>query len=207
MTRVKICGLARVEDAEWALELGADALGFIFEPSSPRYVGRQDWVKDFVRHAGPYAATVGVYGPLPAFLADPCDLLQFAEGCYLAPDRKVVRAVRLKADDAEQAERAVRSALKGCERPTAVLLDAYEAGAYGGTGKRVDWELASEMVRRLDLPVVLAGGLTPDNVAEAVRAVRPYAVDVSSGTEASPGVKDPIKVRDFIAAARSATGR
>jgi phosphoribosylanthranilate isomerase len=84
-----------------------------------------------------------------------------------------------------------------------VLLDAFSTKAYGGTGEKVEWELAAEIVRLSKLPVMLAGGLTADNVAEAIRVVRPYAVDVSSGVEEKPGIKDPAKVRDFIRAVRS----
>jgi phosphoribosylanthranilate isomerase len=83
-----------------------------------------------------------------------------------------------------------------------VLLDSFSEDSFGGTGHKVDWELAAEIVRRSKIPVMLAGGLTPDNVAEAVRLVQPFAVDVSSGVEEKPGLKDPVKVRDFIHAAK-----
>lgn len=85
-----------------------------------------------------------------------------------------------------------------------MVLDAFSADGYGGTGKLVDWNDAALLVRRIKAPVILAGGLTPDNVAEAIRAVRPYAVDVSSGVERAPGEKDPVKVRDFVQAVRQA---
>jgi phosphoribosylanthranilate isomerase len=88
--------------------------------------------------------------------------------------------------------------------PAAILLDAYSENEYGGTGKRVDWELAATIVEKHGWPVILAGGLTPDNVAEAIRIVRPYAVDVSSGIESSPGIKDHGKMKAFVEAVRSA---
>lgn len=197
MTRVKICGLARVQDAELAFELGADALGFVFEPSSPRsVVGNRD-VLTLPRKFGPYCACVAVFGPFRILPHEDFRAVQASEGDP-AEGVQLIRTVplRAKAD--------FHPALRAGSRADALLIDASVEGMHGGTGQKVDWHLAAEFVNYAPKPVILAGGLTPENVAEAVRVVRPYAVDVSSGIESSPGVKDPIKVRDFIHAARGA---
>ncbi len=194
-TRVKICGLTRQEDAEWALECGADALGFVFQPESKRYVVGTEGV-DVPARLGPFALCVAVLGVVPANLklgAGFSAAQGEGAGSASAPHR--IEAIRL--GGGRPVERVPTGA-------TALLLDAYDPNAYGGTGKTVDWSLAAELVASSPLPVILAGGLTPDNVAEAIRIVRPYAVDVCSGVEASYGVKDKSKVRDFIQSAKTA---
>ena len=196
MTRVKICGITRFEDAMLAVELGADALGFIFEPSSPRYLRE---VPEWVRSVPPYVAKVAVYGKLP--LEFPPLGFHTVQGlgwteAHRNSDYARVGVVRL---GSSQYEDEMRAALQHCH---AAVLDTFSPSAFGGTGQKVDWELAGEIVREVPKPVILAGGLTPDNVADAVAAVRPYAVDVSSGIESEPGLKDPVMLRDFIAAAR-----
>ncbi len=162
------------------------------EPTSPRYVGANKDVMDCIRSLGPYVSTFAVYGrlaaPYPA-----ASLLQFVDGESSLPH---VRAIRMR-DSAVMAYEAG-------ENCRALLLDAYDPNAYGGTGQVVDWIAARSFVLNSPIPVILAGGLTPENVAAAIVAVGPYGVDVSSGVESEPGIKDPIKVRDFIQAARTA---
>ncbi len=191
VTRVKICGITRPADGDKALELGADALGFVMEPTSPRYVGANIEIMDYIRSLGPYVTTFAVYGhvaePFPAV-----SLVQHVEGVCNHPH---VLALRMRAGEVLTYE-----AADFCR---ALLLDAFDPHVYGGTGNTVDWLAARAFVQSSPLPVILAGGLNPDNVGSAIRAVRPYGVDVSSGVEASPGIKDPSKMHDFIVAAKS----
>ena len=199
MTWVKICGLRRQEDAELARELGADALGFIFEPTSPRYVGEADWKPDWIE--GVDAEPVAVYGPAPTVYPDKLfKTIQASD--WSKAGRLEGRAKQLVAriGPVDTADRVLRY-LSGVDR---LVLDAYDSKDFGGTGKKVDWDLAAEIAERSPVPVVLAGGLTPENVAEAIQRVKPFGVDVSSGIEKEPGVKDPERLRAFIEAAKGA---
>lgn len=202
MIRVKICGITHVEDALQACACGADALGLVFYPQSPRYVTPEQ-ARAIIRALPPLVTTVGLFvNEEPQRirqLAEDCglDVIQLhgdegASACDYAP-RRSIKALRVK--DA--------ASLAGHEefRTSALLLDAWVAGAYGGTGECFNWELAAGIARQR--PVILAGGLTPDNVAAAVKAVRPYGVDVSSGVESAPGRKDSAKVAAFIRNAKS----
>lgn len=195
VTRVKICGITRFDDAIAALESGAHAIGFVFDPASPRFVG--DDADLLEKCCGlPWISKVAVFGELPPRIPESarlCDTLQWVAG--ERPDGLSVgiRAVRLR----EGAD------LDPCDDADAVLLDAYHASKFGGTGEQVDWQKASQIVAAESRPVILAGGLEPSNVADAVRAVRPFGVDVSSGVEASPGVKDPKLVRAFCRAVQA----
>lgn len=200
MTRVKICGLTRMEDVEACIEAGADALGFVFEPASPRCIAdRQDLV-DGLRRLAPFRPRlVAVYGVCRDTPPNPFGLVQAAR-FEADPPRQRILAVRpepylnwMQLED--EVERV---------RPAGVLVDAYDPAQYGGTGRSVDLGFADEVRRRLGLPLILAGGLRPETVAEAVRACRPYAVDVSSGVEIEPGVKDHGAVRELVRAAREA---
>ena len=207
MVRVKICGLTRPEDAEAALDLGADALGYVFEPASPRYLPRER--RGFIAGIAPFATCVAVYG-----IADPpelwgCNLVQAvdvrpAEG----ESPSVLKVMRPRTADPGVLEKELLDWERRHPRFTVrgVVLDAFDADAFGGTGRRIDAAFAEAFVRNSQRPVVLAGGLTPETVAAVVAAVRPYAVDVSSGVESSPGLKDRVKVRDFIQAAKQASG-
>lgn len=190
MTRVKICGITRPEDGDKALELGADALGFVMEPTSPRYVGANPEIMDYIRSLGPYVTTFAVYGrvaePFPAV-----SLIQYVEGACEFPH---VLALRMRAGDILTYEAST------CCR--ALLLDAFDPTAYGGTGTTVDWPAARAFVQSTPLPVILAGGLNAENVGQAIITVRPYGVDVSTGVESTPGIKDHVKLRDFIQAAK-----
>lgn len=203
--RVKICGLTNLADALGAVEAGADALGFIFHPPSPRYL-QPAVARDIVRRLPPFVARVGVFVDVDADRARDVarevglDTLQFhgketAEYCAGFAGYRVVKAFRVEGP-------AALARLRGYDDHT-WLLDSYVPGVLGGTGQTFNWDLACEAVR-LGGRVILAGGLVPENVARAVAAVRPYAVDVSSGVESAPGRKDPVRMREFVAAARGA---
>lgn len=195
VTRVKICGLTNPEDANWAAECGADALGFVFEPSSPRFVSNQEWIHREVL-SGPFITKVAVYGHVACTEFDGFDVVQAISGTI---DSSLIRARRILAVPVTANPLAIHNLL-GFD---ALLLDAILEGEMGGTGRKVDWHAAARLVDECPIPVILAGGLTPENVSEAIRAVRPYGVDVSSGVESFPGKKDPSKIQAFIQAAKS----
>ena len=202
LTKVKICGITRMEDALAAAAAGADALGFMFYEASPRRVA-YEVAAGIIRELPPFLARVGVFVN-PSLdevrrAIEECriDTLQFhgeetPEFCAQFGLR-VIKAFRVR--DAESL-----SALPAYVGATC-LLDSFVPGQHGGTGATFNWELAAQTVQ-VGRRVLLAGGLTPENAAEAVRRVRPYGLDVSSGVEAKPGVKDAAKVRAFIAAAK-----
>lgn len=204
LTRVKICGITRAEDAHAAAGAGADALGFVFYPPSPRNVDA-GVARDIIRALPPFVTSVGLFvDPDPTDVKRvisiaPVDLLQFhgdetPQLCrsFGLPYIKVIR-VRPGVDLLEYARR--------FDDSRGLLLDAYVSGTQGGTGTRFDWTLIPE---NLPKPIVLSGGLDPDNVAEAIRQVRPAAVDVSSGVEAAKGIKDPRRILSFISGVRNA---
>lgn len=200
--RVKICGITRVEDALAAAAAGADAIGLVFYAKSPRAVDIEQ-AREILAALPPFVTTVGLCvdaerSELERILASvPLDLLQFhgdesVQQCE-AFGRPYIKALRVKAGDDIAAQVARYPSAQG------ILLDAYVEGVPGGTGEAFDWSLIPQALSK---PLILAGGLRPDNVAEAVSRVRPYAVDVSGGVEASKGVKDVEKVGAFIRAAR-----
>jgi phosphoribosylanthranilate isomerase len=207
--RVKICGITRREDAELAVELGAWAVGLIFHDPSPRRVELEVAAaigREFKREA----EVVGVFvnrdlGEV-AEVADACSLtmlqLHGDEGPVYCDELrrrtglKVMKAARVR-------DAASLQALDAFRHVDFHLADAHHPDFYGGTGETFDWELLRS--RRSKVPLVLSGGLTPDNVHDAIVAVHPFAVDTASGTEASPGVKDPAKVEAFIRAAELVT--
>jgi phosphoribosylanthranilate isomerase len=193
---VKICGLTTLGDAELALSLGADALGFVLEPTSPRYLTLED--RQFVSRLGPMAQTFAVFGPAPAELPDlgVFSAIQISSGQAAWSGRKL-SAVRLKSDDT------VESVLDRLAGLPWAHLEPYTERGYGGTGTPLDWGLAAEVVAAAQIPIVVAGGLNPTNVSQVIRQVRPYGVDVSSGVEARLRAKDPEKLRAFIEAAKS----
>lgn len=201
-TRVKICGITRLEDAQFAVELGAAALGFNFYPPSPRYVAPTA-ASEIIRRLPPFVTAVGVFadesdaGRVAAFAREAgvvavqlhAPVFPFPEpGASPLDGFRVIRAVAI--GDNFQPEQ-----LK-LFRAHAYLLDAYDPTLHGGTGKTFNWALARE-AKRFG-PIILAGGLTPENVAQAIREVRPFAVDVASGVESSLGVKDHLKLRVFF---------
>jgi len=201
-TRVKICGIRDPAHARVAAEAGADAIGFVFYGPSPRYV-QADEAAPIAARLPPYVSAVGLFvdaseAEVRAVLERvPLDLLQFqgdepADFCARF-GKPFVRAVRM-AKGTDLLEYATRfSAAK------ALLLDAHAPGIPGGTGRMFDW---SDIPPGLRIPLILSGGLTPENVGRAVREVRPWAVDVSSGVESSRGVKDPRKIVEFIRSVR-----
>ncbi|MBI5386796.1 MAG: phosphoribosylanthranilate isomerase [Verrucomicrobia bacterium] len=204
--RVKICGITSRDDAMRAVEAGADALGFMFYAPSPRAVSARV-AADIVRALPPLIAKVGVFVNSPAdevrraIAACGLDTLQFhgdepPEFCAQFA-LKVVKAFRVR--DAESLK-----PLASFET-AAWLLDSFVAGQRGGSGAKFNWDLALE-AKKLGRPIVLAGGLTPENVADAVRHVQPFGVDVSSGVESAPGRKDAARMRAFIAAAKGQRG-
>jgi len=201
--RIKICGLTRLEDALAAVRLGADALGFNFWPGSKRYIPPGK-AREIIRALPPLVTTVGVFVDPSHEEASAAAALSGVQVLQLHGDEPpalcrsfrlpVVKGLRVAGPEA-------LDALDAYPGVAAFLLDAASAG-YGGSGKTFDWSLARAAAARAT--VLLAGGLGPANVAEAVRAVRPYAVDVASGVESAPGVKDHALMSRFIAAARSA---
>lgn len=210
-TRVKICGLRRAEHVHAAVVAGADALGFVFYPPSPRAVAPED-VAELVALVPPFVQTVGlVVNPNPAELeqwvqCSGVDMLQFhgdetPEFCHQVSQQAGVpffKAIRMKPGLDLEAELPEWHAARG------ILLDAWHPELPGGTGKQFDWAKVPERWRSR---IILAGGLTPGNVGEAIRTVQPYAVDVSGGVEAEKGVKDTARIQAFLAAVRQEDNR
>jgi phosphoribosylanthranilate isomerase len=203
MTRVKVCGIRRRADALLAAELGAAALGFVFWPRSPRAV-RPDDVRAITEGLPAFVTRVGVF-----VNQSPADVFETAA-------RAGVNTVQLHGDE----DAAIfgpsplplikalpvgngfnLSAVEDLPAHVTVLLDAHDPVRRGGTGRVIEWTVAAAAARVR--PVILSGGLTPDNVRDAAQAVKPYAVDVSSGVEAAPGIKDASKMRAFFAALRA----
>jgi phosphoribosylanthranilate isomerase len=204
VTAVKICGITRVEDAETAARLGAHALGFVFYAPSPRHV-EVARAAEIVNALPPFVTAVGLFVNPSQREVDgvletvPLNLLQFhgdePPGFCAQFGLRYIKALRVRAglDLLQYAE--LYTGARG------LLLDAFVAGTHGGTGTAFDWSL---IPRQLPLPVILSGGLNPDNVAAAIRLVAPWAVDVSSGVEAGPGIKDAGKMARFMKEVRSA---
>ncbi|MGE5650590.1 MAG: phosphoribosylanthranilate isomerase [Bacillota bacterium] len=213
-TRIKICGLSRVEDVQTAVTTGADAIGLVFYEKSPRYV-TPEVAAELIASVPPYVAAVGLFvNARPEDVQQivaraPVSQLQFhgdetvEQCCEIAKlvNRPFTRALRVSADMSgadllkyEQSYRAASTLFSG------LLLDAFVDG-YGGGGKVFDWSL---IPKELAPRVVLSGGLSVQNVTDAMRRVRPYAVDVSSGVEQAKGVKDPARITAFIRAVRQA---
>lgn len=200
--KVKICGITNMADATVAAEAGADALGFMFYEKSPRNISIRD-AAQIVPQLNPFIIKVGVFVDAPEDLVmraiGDCglNLLQFhgQESPEYCTQFGLMSMKAFRIRDAES--------LKPLpDYPTdAWLLDAFSADKLGGTGEKFNWDLAIE-AKKLGRPIFLAGGLTPENVADAVRKVEPYAVDVSSGVEAQPGKKDHEKLRAFIRAVK-----
>lgn len=196
--RVKICGITRVEDALCAVEQGADAIGLVFYDQSPRNVSINQAI-EIANHIPAFVSVVGLFvNAEPSFINEvitnaKIDLLQFhgdetPEECasYSLP---FIKAIRVKSDTNLVQYAKEYSAAKG------LLLDAYAEGVAGGTGHVFDWNL---IPKQLAKPIILAGGLKADNVAQAIQQVMPYAVDVSGGVEASKGIKDVAKIAAFM---------
>lgn len=201
--RVKICGITRLEDALFAANAGADALGFVFYDKSPRWIEAEQ-ANRICRVVPPFIARVGLFVNASAEYVHsilqrvPLDLLQFhgdETPAYCAQfGKSYLKAVRVTA-----ATDLLRYATD-FDLASGLLLDAYVPGIAGGTGETFDWDLVPENCPK---PVVLSGGLTPDNVCKAIQQTRPWAVDVSSGVESAKGIKDMHKVAQFIANAKA----
>ena len=197
-TRIKICGITRPDDAAYAAELGVDAIGMVFYEPSPRYVSHTT-ARTIAESLSPFVTSVGLFVDAPAeevreaLKVVRLDLLQFhgeetPEYCqqFGVP---YIKALRMRED--------VNVTAFAQHYPDAagILLDTYQQGVAGGTGQKFDWKMIPDDV---PLPVILAGGLDATNVAEAISAVQPYAVDVSGGVEASKGIKDHGKMTEFV---------
>ncbi len=209
-TRIKICGVREPATVCVAVDAGADAIGLNFVPTSPRYISLADAMK-IIEAVPPFVEAIGLF----------CD--PSVEEMILFDDTGL-RTIQLHGDETRdfvvsipqhQVIKAVPDGPEACEpwrHPPAnlssLLIDAPRCPgeATGGTGRVVDWEALADVDRTGLPPLILAGGLTPDNVGEAIRKVRPYAVDVSSGVESSPGVKDPARIYAFCQAVRDADG-
>lgn len=197
-TRVKICGITRAEDAQAAARLGADAIGLVFHDASPRNVTIEQ-AQALLQHLPPFVTRVGLFvdadpGRIEQIINTvPLDLLQF-HGNERASDcvrfgRPYIKAIRMKAGLSLQQE------IKGYSDAAGILLDTYSNSAAGGSGDTFDW---TRVPPGLECPIILAGGLSPENVAAAIQQVAPYAVDVSSGVESSKGIKNAEKMSAFI---------
>ena len=203
-TRIKFCGITRIDDARRAVDLGVDALGFVFTRNSQRFIGIRE-ARAIRAELPPFVTAVALFmddeaGWIEEVIAGvQPDLLQFhgAEPAGFASSfaRPYIKAVPMAS---------VASAaryMSDFHNAAGFLLDSHARGERGGTGEAFDWAQAPQDRER---PIVLAGGLTAANVAQAIAAVRPYAVDVSSGIESAPGIKDPAKMRAFLAAVQRA---
>jgi len=199
--RVKICGITNNEDAHAAVEYGADALGFVFA-KSPRQVTKKH-TRDIIRNLPPFVTTVGVFVDEKVDkIKEICDFCGIhtvqlhgnEQPSYLKEleGYKLIKAFRVKEED--DLKQLVNY------KPHAFLLDSYVKGVMGGTGVSFKWEIARQ-AHKYGI-IILSGGLTPENVKEAIQMVKPYAVDVSSGVESSPGKKDTLLVKRFIANAK-----
>ncbi len=195
--RVKVCGITTIADALHAIASGADALGFVFYHKSPRYISPEQAAL-IIAQLPPFVSIVGLFvnetSQCIRTVIDQCrlDIVQLhgdeAPSQCQFDGVKVIKALRIRS----------QQCLVGLEDypVSALLLDAWVDGAYGGTGELGCWDLAAQAAQQF--PVILAGGLTADNVGAAIEAVNPYAVDVSSGVESTPGRKDPCLVQSFI---------
>ena len=202
--QIKICGITRIEDAIYASKSGVNALGFVFYEKSPRYVD-SDKAMHIIESLPPFITTVGLFVNHDAqyirsiLQTVRLDLLQFhgnetPEEC-LSYSIPYIKAIRMKHNVI------LSDAVKKYIDAKALLLDTYEDGTIGGTGQQFDWDRIPDIVEK---PVILAGGLTPDNVAKAVRRINPYAVDVSGGVESDKGIKNHDKIKAFVWAVNNA---
>ena len=201
--RSKICGITRIDDALAAVAAGADAIGFVFYAKSPRAVTAAQ-ARAIIAALPPFVTTVGLFVNASScelnetLEAVPLDLLQFhgdetADQCE-GYHRPYIKALRVKAGDD------IAAACDAYASASGILLDTYVEGVPGGTGQAFDWSLIPQ---GLSKPIILAGGLSVENVAQAIAQVQPYAVDVSGGVEKSKGIKDHDKIRAFMQAVRA----
>jgi phosphoribosylanthranilate isomerase len=205
LPRIKICGITRAEDARLAADLGAWAVGFIFWPGSVRVIDPRR-ARDIVRGLPPFVTPVGVFVNQPA--ADVEEIAGFVRlgAVQLHGDERpaMARGLSHRVIKAVPLDAAGHASGLDDWHDTLVLLDAHDPVRRGGTGRAIDWNAAAAVARTR--PIVLAGGLTAENVGEAVLQVRPAAVDVSSGVEAAPGLKDHTRMRALFAAVAAGGG-
>jgi phosphoribosylanthranilate isomerase len=196
-TRVKICGITQRQDAEIAIEMGADAIGLVFYEPSPRAVTIAQ-AKQIVEGLPPFVTVVALFVDADVSFVNAClnevriDLLQFhgnesADYCEQF-NMPYMKAIRMK----ENTQLCIEE--ENYASASALLLDSYKVGIPGGTGETFNWS----MITKIDKPIILAGGLTVENVAMAIEQVNPYAIDVSGGVEKSKGIKDKQKIRTFM---------
>lgn len=207
MTKIKICGITNLSDALYAVELGVDALGFIFS-ESPRKIEPAQ-AKKIIAQLPPFVSAVGVFVnetlSLVTEIAQFCSLNAIQlhgdenpEYCFSLLPFKIIKAFRIGVEDD------LKKLLEYKEVTNCFLLDSFVCGAnYGGTGISFNWKLAKKAKEIVNKRIILAGGLTPENVKEAIQMCRPYAVDVCSGVEEKPGKKDFTKLKEFVEAVRN----
>jgi phosphoribosylanthranilate isomerase len=213
--RVKICGVTTPEDARLAVSLGADSIGLNFYAGSPRYI-ESSVAQSILRELPPFVSAVGVFVETP--LSKIVETLHGLNRIHVIqwhgknPESTdcfpydFIPAFGVRDRASLDAIQRFLDACRAIDRlPSALVLDGYAPGKHGGTGQTVPWQLLASF--RPGVPIILAGGLTPDNVAEAIRIVRPYGVDVASGIESAPGRKDADKMRHFLTNARDAAAR
>ena len=206
MTRVKICGITNTDDVLLACESGADAIGLVFYPPSPRYINIAQAV-EVVECLPPFVTSVALFVNAQRNFIEqvieqvPIDVLQFhgdETAAFCASfKRPYLKAIRMKPGLDLYAVQDEYASAQG------LLLDTYKKGVPGGTGESFNWD---KVPHDLNLPIILAGGLVPENIAQAISQVKPYAVDVSGGVEASKGKKDPDKIIHFMKAVRDQNG-
>jgi phosphoribosylanthranilate isomerase len=207
-TRVKICGITTWSDARLSVDLGASALGFNFYPPSPRAISPADaW--NIIRRLPPFVEAVGVFVNWPPLVVDSLARALRLGSVQLhgseTPEVVAELARKHRVVKAIQVGRGFRVAsLAGFRRADGLLLDGFARGLRGGTGRTLDWNLARS-ARRYG-PIILAGGLNPENIAEAIRVAQPYAVDIASGVELRPGRKDPARLRALFKAVQAVSG-
>lgn len=205
-TRVKMCGITRSEDVKGAVSAGADALGFVFYPPSPRSLSLDD-AKKIMGEIPPFINKIALFVNEKSDVVErhlkalPIDTLQFhgdesAAYCR-AFSKPYLKAVRVREDTD------FTSITEAYQDATGLLVDAFDETLYGGSGQRFNWNLLPDQCK---LPIVLAGGLNPENVAQAIQQVQPFAVDVSSGIESRKGIKDSIKMTAFMNEVRRVNG-
>ena len=203
MVKVKICGITNLDDAMAAADFGADALGFVFFKKSPRYLSPAN-AKKIIKRLPPFISTVGVFvnenkkNIEKIVLQTGINIIQLhgdetPKACNLS--KPVIKAIRVKSIEN------LELVSKYKDKVSAFLLDTYTPEVFGGSGQIFNWDIAAE-AKKFGR-VILAGGLTPENIEKAVRLVHPYAVDVSSGVEAEKGKKDHLKMKLFIERAKS----
>ncbi len=214
MPKIKICGITTLNDALAAAELGADLLGFNFYPKSPRYIAPETCreITGSLRSQYPNLTLVGVFVNVPVaeiraiLAACQLDLAQLhgdeTPEILAELGSRAFKAIRLSVSESVDESVSPFVFVPESVSPLhpALLVDAAVKGLYGGSGVTTDWAKAAELSQRI--PLLLAGGLTPGNVAQAIEQVRPWGVDTASGVESSPGVKDAVRMRDFAAAVR-----